>query len=73
MEIEIRDMTRLRAAVLNPLTGWRHELMSVPEWNNERIAVRDRYGGPCVAEGRAGTRCNGRGGKGRRRWRAAAF
>lgn len=41
MEIEIRDMTRLRAAVLNPLTGWRHELMSVPEWNNERIAVRE--------------------------------
>ncbi|AJX30523.1 phage tail assembly chaperone [Burkholderia oklahomensis] len=41
MENEIRGMAHLRAAVLNPLTGWRHELMSVPEWNNERIAVRE--------------------------------
>ncbi|ARK91062.1 phage tail assembly chaperone [Burkholderia pseudomallei] len=41
MESENQGVANLRAAVLNPLIGWRHELMSVPEWNNERIAVRE--------------------------------
>ncbi|MCS3393196.1 phage tail assembly chaperone [Burkholderia thailandensis] len=41
MEHQYQVVTNLRAAVLNPLAGWRHELMSVPEWNNEKIAVRE--------------------------------
>ncbi|KKI72054.1 tail assembly protein [Burkholderia pseudomallei] len=41
MENENQGVTNLRAAVLNPLTGWRHELMSVPEWSGERLAVRE--------------------------------
>ncbi|WP_218642572.1 phage tail assembly chaperone, partial [Burkholderia pseudomallei] len=41
MENEIQGLSDLRAAALNPLTGWRHELMTVPEWNDEKIAVRE--------------------------------
>ncbi|RQZ50928.1 phage tail assembly chaperone [Burkholderia sp. Bp9099] len=31
----------LRAAILNPLAGWRHELLVMPEWNGETVAVRE--------------------------------
>ncbi|AIO66279.1 phage tail assembly chaperone family protein [Burkholderia oklahomensis] len=41
MENENQGLSNLRAAALNPLTGWRHELMTVPEWNDEKIAVRE--------------------------------
>jgi hypothetical protein len=31
----------VRAAILNPLTGWRHELVVVDEWGGATIAVRE--------------------------------
>ncbi|AWV01985.1 phage tail protein [Burkholderia sp. JP2-270] len=31
----------LRAAILNPLTGWRHELVQMPEWGDASVAVRE--------------------------------
>ncbi|VWB15718.1 tail assembly chaperone [Burkholderia lata] len=31
----------LRAAILNPLAGWRHELLPMPEWDGETVAVRE--------------------------------
>ncbi|WGS46800.1 phage tail assembly chaperone [Burkholderia sp. JSH-S8] len=31
----------LRAAILNPLAGWRHELLPMPEWGDETVAVRE--------------------------------
>lgn len=31
----------LRAAILNPLAGWQHELIPMPEWGDQTIAVRE--------------------------------
>ncbi|KVH55282.1 phage tail assembly chaperone [Burkholderia cepacia] len=31
----------LRAAILNPLAGWRHELVQMPEWGGVTVAVRE--------------------------------
>lgn len=31
----------LRAAILNPLAGWQHELVPMPEWGGETVAVRE--------------------------------
>ncbi|AFQ50447.1 phage tail assembly chaperone [Burkholderia cepacia] len=31
----------LRAAILNPLAGWRHELVPMPEWGDVTVAVRE--------------------------------
>lgn len=31
----------LRAAILNPLVGWRHEFMPMPEWDGATVAVRE--------------------------------
>ncbi|MDN7419520.1 phage tail assembly chaperone [Burkholderia dolosa] len=31
----------LRAAILNPLAGWRHEFMPMPEWDGVTVAVRE--------------------------------
>ncbi|KVZ22337.1 phage tail protein [Burkholderia cepacia] len=31
----------LRAAILNPLTGWRHEMVQMPEWGDVTVAVRE--------------------------------
>ncbi|KUZ33578.1 phage tail assembly chaperone [Burkholderia territorii] len=31
----------LRAAILNPLAGWRHELVPMPEWDGVIVAVRE--------------------------------
>ncbi|MGU7780531.1 phage tail assembly chaperone [Burkholderia sp. PU8-34] len=31
----------LRAAILNPLAGWKHEFLEMPEWGGETIAVRE--------------------------------
>ncbi|EAY61815.1 gp13 phage protein [Burkholderia cenocepacia PC184] len=30
----------LRAAILNPLAGWRHEFVPMPEWGDVTAAVR---------------------------------
>lgn len=31
----------LRAAILNPLAGWRHEMVPMPEWGDVTVAVRE--------------------------------
>ncbi|KKL33987.1 tail assembly protein [Burkholderia contaminans FFH2055] len=31
----------LRAAILNPLAGWRHEMVLMPEWGGVTVAVRE--------------------------------
>ncbi|AMU17241.1 phage tail assembly chaperone [Burkholderia cenocepacia] len=31
----------LRAAILNPLVGWRHEFVPMPEWGDVTVAVRE--------------------------------
>ncbi|KVL10760.1 phage tail assembly chaperone [Burkholderia ubonensis] len=31
----------LRAAILNPLCGWRHEFVPMPEWGGQLVAVRE--------------------------------
>ncbi|WP_175980959.1 phage tail assembly chaperone [Burkholderia sp. BCC1630] len=31
----------VRAAILNPLAGWRHELVPMPEWDDITVAVRE--------------------------------
>ncbi|MBR7988012.1 phage tail assembly chaperone [Burkholderia cenocepacia] len=31
----------LRAAILNPLIGWRHEMVQMPEWGDVTVAVRE--------------------------------
>ncbi|AOI88972.1 phage tail assembly chaperone [Burkholderia pseudomultivorans] len=31
----------LRAAILNPLAGWKHEFLSMPEWGGVTVAVRE--------------------------------
>ena len=31
----------IRAAILNPLAGWRHEFISMPEWDGQTVAVRE--------------------------------
>ncbi|KGB98693.1 phage tail assembly chaperone family protein [Burkholderia cepacia] len=31
----------LRAAILNPLAGWRHEMVPMPEWGGVTVAVRE--------------------------------
>ncbi|KVD50317.1 phage tail protein [Burkholderia sp. ABCPW 11] len=31
----------LRAAILNPLAGWRHEMLAMPEWGGVTVAVRE--------------------------------
>ncbi|SMG00332.1 phage tail assembly chaperone [Burkholderia singularis] len=41
MENGNHETTDLRAAALNPLTGWRHEELQVPEWGGVTVAVRE--------------------------------
>lgn len=31
----------LRTAILNPLGGWRHEFVTMPEWGGKIVAVRE--------------------------------
>lgn len=31
----------LRAAILNPLAGWKHEFVPMPEWGDVTVAVRE--------------------------------
>ncbi|MBZ5793917.1 phage tail assembly chaperone [Burkholderia contaminans] len=31
----------IRAAILNPLAGWRHEFIPMPEWDGGTVAVRE--------------------------------